>query len=81
MPMLMLKCKTCGIVFSAIYIPDMVEFRENSKSDSNLIHSCSRGHSNHYLIENYIDLSWISYLHVAFWFVIKICFSIQDSKR
>jgi hypothetical protein len=57
MPMLMLKCKTCGIIFSAMYIPDMIEFREKSHSDSNLIHSCTRGHSNHYLIENYIDLS------------------------
>ena len=55
--MLMLKCKTCGIIFSAVYIPNMEEFRKEPKSDSNLEYSCSRGHSNHYLIENYIDLS------------------------
>jgi len=57
MPMLMLKCKTCGIIFSAVYITEIDEFKAKSKSDSNLIHSCSRGHSNQYLPENYIDLS------------------------
>lgn len=55
--MLMLKCKTCGIIFSAVYITEIDEFKAKSKSDSNLIHSCSRGHSNQYLPENYIDLS------------------------
>jgi hypothetical protein len=53
----MLKCKTCSIIFSAVYILDMEEFRKESKSDSNLEYSCSRGHSNQYLSENYIDLS------------------------
>ena len=57
MPMLMLKCKTCGIIFSAIYIPDMVEFEEKSKSGSDIMHTCTRGHLNQYLMENYIDLS------------------------
>lgn len=53
----MLKCKTCGVIFSALYIPDMEQFRAESKNDSSLEYSCSRGHSNHYLLENYIDLS------------------------
>lgn len=58
MPMLMLKCKTCGIIFSAVYISDMDEFNAKSEDESNLLYSCSRGHSNQYLMENYIDLSW-----------------------
>lgn len=57
MPMLMLKCKTCGIIFSSVYISDMEEFKNKSKGDSNLLYDCSKGHSNHYLIENFIDLS------------------------
>jgi hypothetical protein len=57
MPMLMLKCKSCGIIFSALYISDMDDFKAKSNNESNMIHSCSRGHSNHYLLENYIDLS------------------------
>jgi len=57
MPMLMLKCKTCGIIFNAMYIDDMLEFREKTTNDSNMIHICAKGHSNYYLIENYIDLS------------------------
>lgn len=57
MPMMMLKCKTCGIIFSAVYISDMDEFKKKSKSELNLIYSCSGGHSNQYLPENYIDLS------------------------
>jgi hypothetical protein len=55
--MLMLKCKTCGIIFSSVYTSDMKEFTKKSKSNSNGIHSCSRGHSNEYSLENYIDLS------------------------
>lgn len=55
--MLMLKCKTCGIIFSAVYIHDMMEFRERSKDNSSLSHNCSRGHSNQYVMDNYIDLS------------------------
>jgi len=65
MPMLMLKCKTCGIIFNAMYIDDMLEFREKTTNDSNLVHICAKGHSNHYLIENYIDLSWILYSRCA----------------
>jgi hypothetical protein len=57
MPMLMLKCKTCGVIFSAVYIPDMDEFKSKSNDAPNLMHVCSRGHSNQYLKENYIDLS------------------------
>lgn len=59
MPMLMLKCKTCGIIFSAVYISDMDKFKAESEEGLNLIYSCSRGHSNQYLVDNYIDLSWI----------------------
>ena len=64
MPMLMLKCKTCGIIFSSVYTSDMKEFTKKSKSNSNGIHSCSRGHSNEYSLENYIDLSWIFGSHI-----------------
>lgn len=55
--MLMLKCKTCGIIFSAMYISDMDEFKNESNGETNLMHSCSKGHSNQYVIDNYIDLS------------------------
>ena len=57
MPMLMLKCKTYGIIFSAVYISSMDEFKAKSKSESDSIHNCSRGHSNQYVLDNYIDLS------------------------
>lgn len=55
--MLMLKCKSCGIIFSSVYTSDMKEFTKKSKTDSNVMHSCSRGHYNEYSLENYIDLS------------------------
>lgn len=57
MPMLMLKCKTCGIIFSAVYVADVDKFKAQSADEPNLMHVCSRGHSNQYLQENYIDLS------------------------
>ncbi|VFJ13300.1 conserved protein of unknown function [Candidatus Nitrosocosmicus franklandus] len=57
MPMLMLKCKTCGIIFNAIYISNMNELKTESKNDSNLMFNCSRSHLNQYLLEDFIDLS------------------------
>lgn len=57
MPMLMLKCKTCGIIFDAKYISDMDEFRSKPENESNLIFNCSRSHSNQYLMDDFIDLS------------------------
>ncbi len=55
--MLMLKCKTCGNIFSALYVVDTEGFKEKFKIDSNVEYYCPRGHSNQYVLENYIDLS------------------------
>jgi hypothetical protein len=56
MSMLVLKCKTCGEVFPAIYI------REGSTGDftanatpSDTSHTCSRKHSNEYVTVDYMD--------------------------
>jgi hypothetical protein len=55
MPVLMLKCKTCGEVFPGIYVP------EGSKADSTVnattydtSHTCSRKHSNEYVTVDYM---------------------------
>ncbi|MFL6524747.1 MAG: hypothetical protein ACJ70Q_01240 [Nitrososphaera sp.] len=59
MPMLMLKCKNCGEIFPGIYVPE-----DNSKDDfkltvttSDTSHTCSRGHNNQYITEDYMDWS------------------------
>lgn len=58
MPMLMLKCKTCGEVFPGIYVS------EEGAADARLAairgeprHVCSRGHANEYVAEDYMDWS------------------------
>jgi len=58
MPMLMLKCKTCGEVFAGVYVP------EGSGSDAKSFatsadtsHTCSRGHRNEYAYQDYMDWS------------------------
>jgi hypothetical protein len=58
MPMLMLKCKTCGEVFPGIYIPEgsSSDFKA-SATNSDSLHICSRGHKNEYLSEDYMDWS------------------------
>lgn len=59
MPMLMLKCKTCGQVFPGTYI----EERSNNntiKPPINLKpsqYTCSRGHIRDYITEDYMDFS------------------------
>ena len=57
MPMLMLKCKTCGTIFSGIYAEDMKEFRNESEKNPNSRFTCSKGHLNNYVLEDYVDLS------------------------
>jgi hypothetical protein len=57
MPMLMLKCKTCGTIFSGVYAEDMKEFRNESEKNPNSSFKCSRGHLNNYVLEDYVDLS------------------------
>ena len=55
----MLQCKTCGEIFQGQYIDEQKEHKEfkpillNSESD----HTCSRGHNNSYIAEDYIDFS------------------------
>lgn len=58
MPMLMLKCKTCGEVFPGIYVPEgsSADFRSEAESSAPL-HTCSRGHANKYANEDYLDWS------------------------
>jgi hypothetical protein len=57
MPMLMLKCKTCGTIFSGVYAEDMNEFRNESEKNPNSTFKCSKGHLNNYVLEDYVDLS------------------------
>jgi len=58
MPMLMLKCKTCGEVFPGIYIPEgSGDDIKSSAATSNSWHVCSRGHKNEYDIIDYMDWS------------------------
>jgi hypothetical protein len=58
MPMLMLKCKTCGEVFPGLYVPEgsTSEFKLDA-TNKDVSHSCSRGHNNDYLGEDYMDWS------------------------
>ena len=55
----MLQCKTCGVIFQGIYIDEQKEHKEFKSTLSNLEpeHICSRGHSNLYKAEDYIDFS------------------------
>ena len=58
MPMLMLKCKTCGEVFPGIYVPE--ESSDDFKSaatGADSLHICSRGHKNEYATLDYMDWS------------------------
>ena len=58
MPRLMLKCKTCGEVFPGIYVPE--ESNSDARSlatSSDTSHACSRGHTNEYATEDYLDWS------------------------
>ena len=61
MPMLMLKCKTYGIIFSGGYVDEEKTKRKDSLLQpcvsSNSTHVCSRGHSNEYVAIDYMDLS------------------------
>jgi hypothetical protein len=61
MPMLMLQCKTCGMIFSGGYVDEDKNKRRDSVLQlcvsSNLTYTCSRGHSNEYVAEDYMDLS------------------------
>ena len=58
MPMLMLKCKTCGEVFPGIYIPEDGSSDLRSAAISSVSqHTCSRGHTNGYAGEDYMDWS------------------------
>ncbi len=58
MPMLILKCKTCGEVFPGIYVPEgsTADFTANATT-SDASHICSRNHSNEYATLDYMDLS------------------------
>jgi hypothetical protein len=57
-PMLMLQCKTCGIIFPGIYLNEGID--SDSKEEilsSNKSHTCSRGHLNDYQSADYMDWS------------------------
>ncbi len=58
MPMLMIKCKTCGEVFGGLYVDENSnqELRV-SATNANTSHVCSRGHHNEYVLEDYMDWS------------------------
>jgi hypothetical protein len=58
MPMLMLKCKTCGEVFPGIYLPEGSDNQAKSvATNADPIHICSRGHNNEYASADYMDWS------------------------
>lgn len=58
MPMLMLKCRTCGLVFPGHYVPEgsNAEFKAGAAKEDSL-HSCSNGHEHEYAAEEYMDWS------------------------
>jgi hypothetical protein len=58
MPMLMIKCKTCGEVFPRLYVPEgsSQEFKA-SATNADISHTCSRGHGGEYVLEDYMDWS------------------------
>jgi hypothetical protein len=55
MPMLMIKCKTCE-VFPGFYVAEdsNQEFRASVTNADNS-RTCSRGHRNKYVLEDYMD--------------------------
>ena len=58
MPMLMLKCKTCGEVFPGIYVPEgSTDSFKSTTTSLDTSHTCSRGHKNEYISEDYMDWS------------------------
>lgn len=58
MPMLMLKCKSCGEVFPGVYVDeDSTDDFRLSVTSSDTSHICSRGHKNQYITEEYMDWS------------------------
>jgi hypothetical protein len=58
MPMLMLKCKTCGEVFPGLYVPERSsnDFKATS-TIADTSHTCSRKHTNEYVTIDYMDWS------------------------
>jgi hypothetical protein len=58
MPMLMLQCKSGGEVFAGIYVPEASTegFKTNATSASTS-HTCSRRHTNEYVLSDYMDWS------------------------
>jgi hypothetical protein len=54
----MLQCKTCGEVFPGIYVAEgsSQELRV-STTIADASHTCSRGHHNEYILEDYMDWS------------------------
>lgn len=58
MPMLMLKCKTCGEVFPGIYVAEGSNSNfKAAATNGSITHTCSRGHNNQYVTEDYMDWS------------------------
>ena len=58
MPMLMLKCKTCGEVFPGIYVPEeSTDDFKSTATTADTLHTCSRGHNNEYVSADYMDWS------------------------
>jgi hypothetical protein len=58
MPMLMIKCKTCGEVFPGLYVAEgSSQGFKASATNADALHTCSRGHHNEYVLEDYMDWS------------------------
>lgn len=58
MPMLMIKCKTCGEVFAGVYLPEEISSEaKQTLVQSSKSHTCSRGHENEYSESDFMDWS------------------------
>ena len=58
MPMLMLKCKTCGEVFPGLYVPERsTDDFKSTATNADPSHTCSRKHTNDYDTIDYMDWS------------------------
>jgi hypothetical protein len=58
--MVMLKRRTCGEVFSGIYVPEGSDSDVKSAAaaaSADPLHTCSRGHNNEYATADYLDWS------------------------
>ena len=57
MPMLMIKCKTCEVFPGLCVAEDSNQESRASVTNADNSRTCSRGHRNKYVLEDYMDWS------------------------